>query len=406
MKWAPTLLVLAVLGVLLWVTYNKPSTEAPATGTSAAAPAGHGATPVAAAASRHEPAEESPAVEVVKAPAARPAAAPPAPDSIVARVKDSRGRGVAQVDVTLHGADGKALATKRTDAAGRADFENVSPGDYTLSATDPDFLYTASGATKVAAKKGATNEADLVVERGSASVSGTLVDGGGAPIAEKPVQLSAGGASFSVNSDAKGRFRVSGLAAGDWKIAPRDFPAQSRSLKLEPGAVVTVALVVPLPATLEVSIQGSQLHRAFFKGDEKALLRSKAGGSSTAPIEMKLSREQEPIGEHRHHAGESAHALFAGLAPGDYEVEVVDGAGKSMISILPAWTEALPVTLREGEKRLLPAKTAAAQRGAGVEVPTWARIFMFAAIGLLVLATPVVFPPPLVPKRPPAPAKS
>ncbi len=391
MKWAPTLLVLAAFGVLLWVSTKKPGD----------APAGKAGNETNVARQEQSPAVE-PAVEVVKPPSAASAAPPPArtPDTIAALVKDPSGHGVAQIEVTLFGPDGSKRSTRRTGADGRVTFDVVPAGACALETFDPDYLYTASSRTTVSARKGETTEVELAVARGTAGVLGAIVDGGGKPVVDQSVTLTAGGAEFSVRSDAKGRFRVSGLVAGEWRVTPERFADQSKTVRLEPATAASVSFTLPQPATLDATLSGSHLHHAEFHGGEKALLRA-TGTSDAKPLEQTLVVVRKE-GEGPFVAAETfGTARFTGLAPGDYKLDFVDAReSRSLISAGGPWSQPIPVTLREGDIRPVDAKTEAALHGTGAVVGTGIRVAMFVVIGLLVLVTPILFPAPLVPKRP------
>jgi hypothetical protein len=447
MRWGPTLLVLAVFGVLLYVSWHKPqdaaaraggSTAATHAAPAAAAPQGtapasstqgsslatalHGNEPAApqepakgthpsapapavgapTAKSNEEPAAEGPAVEPVKNAAAAPP--PRTPNSIAGVVKDPAGVGVAQILVRLATADGKEVGVTRSDAGGRFAFQDVAPGSYALSTYDPDYLYTARAETKVTAKKDAVNDAEIRVTRGTAGVRGTLVDGAGKPIPDKRVALTAGSSEISVMTDAKGRFQVNGLVAGDWRVIPDGAARAGKSVKVAAGSTAEVGLVLARSATIEMQVVGSMLHPAEFHEGDHALLRK--AGSNDAPVSVPLALEEKKE-EHDPHAPPETIGIakFADLAPGDYELDVSDAAGaKSLLHLGAPWSTPTAVTLREGEVRPLVLPTMLASLGRGAEVPTWIRVIMFLGIGALVFATPVLFPPPLVPKRPAAKA--
>ena len=429
MRWGPTLLVLAVFGVLLYVSWHKPADSAANVGAAAtahqpaqAANAAHATEPEPAKAATHEPAQspakpaaaphseppvnaagEGPAVETVKsAPAAPPARTP---NSIVGTVKDPAGVGVAQIVVRLATADGKEVGVTRSDASGRFSFQDVAAGSYSLSTYDPDYLYTARSETKVAAKKDAVTDAELRVARGTAALQGTLVDGVGKPLVDKRISLTSGNSEVSVMTDPKGKFQVSGLVAGDWRVIPDGTARAGKSVRLAAGASDEVMLVLARAASVDLEVVGSMLHRAEFHGGERALLRKK--GSNGDVIAQPLAIEEKP-GHDEHSPPEPfGVAKFAELEPGEYELDVADASGsKSLLQLGAPWTTPTALTLREGEQRELVLPTTLAALGRGAEVPTWIRVIMFVGIGLLVVATPVLFPPPLVPKRPPAKASA
>lgn len=389
MKLAPTVLVLAALGVLLWVSSHKPATG---DATGAADAAAHGANGHGAPAGGQDG-----GTELVRSIPATPLLPPPPrnPNSIIVTVRDPAGLGQGQIDVKLIDASGKQLAQRRSDHGGRAAFDAVAPGTYRVVAYDPDYLYTSRGSAEVVAKKDAVNDVELQVERGTCGLRGTLVDGAQRPLPEHAVLLSAGGAEFSVNTDPKGRFQVNGLVAGDWSVTPVGFPEQKTMVRLADGATAETVLKLARSARIEIEVSGSHLHPAHFHGGEMALVRV-VGNSNDAPITRTFELFVE--GDHEH--ANVMKTRFEGLVAGNYELDVVDGKGASLLSPGAAWNKPVPLTLNEGDDRVLPIKTGASARGAGITVPTWAIALMFVVIGGLCVVTPVLFPPPLVAKRP------
>jgi hypothetical protein len=411
MKWGPTLLVLAVLGFLFWIARSRPATtndgRAPAPVASQHAPEkAHGETPSASSESAHAPAANPASDHSAAAPAqaaAKPVVAaapdlpppPRAPNSVVGFTRESTGAGASQLVVTLRDANGKE-STTRSGVDGRFVFENVAPGACTIDAFDPDYLYTVHEKTTVTAKSGATTDAVVRVDRGAGVVKGLLLDGDKKPVADHAVTFSvAGGREQSVATDSKGRFLLSGLMAGDWKVVPAGFPAAARNVRVEAGAPADVTFVLQRKASVALLLTGSHLHRAEFTGKERVLLRPKAEGASALEQPLAVHGGESEDGHEASHEEPTGHASFTGLEPGDYELDVVDELGKKSLLGSP-----LPLTLRDGEERLLTPLTADAARGTGIEVATWVRVVMFAAIGLMIFVTPVIFPPPVVPQRP------
>lgn len=400
MKLAPTLLVLAAFGVLLWVSTKKPAdaddgAASHGNATHAAdphglAPQAHGTAP--ATDSGHGPTASS---ELVKSIPATPVLPPPPrnPNSVVVTVRDPAGRGQPQIQVALLDGAGKPVAKKSSDAAGRVAFDGVAPGSYRVVAYDPDYLYTARGEASLVTKANEFQETELRVERGSCGLRGSVVDGSGRPLVERRVLLTAGGAEFAVNTDSKGRFLVNGLVAGNWTVAADGFLDRKQSVTLVEGATGEVALLLASTSSVEVELAGSHLHPAHFVGGEQALLRPATGGDP-------LVRQMELLTDGSHEHANVARARFDGLAPGAWQLELVDAKGASLIGHDAVWKRPVPLDLTEGSHRVVPLKTIASARGAGVEVPTLAIVFMVVVIGALMVATPILFPPPLVAKRP------
>ena len=430
MRWVPTLIVLAALALLLSLK--------PPSAVEAAAPAAHPADPQAAprAAGVHaaDPAV-TPAPKgdpaVARAATGAPAAATPAPqkrdpavvpaqrvvaqaprnaDSVSGYVTAPAGRGLAQMKVALIGPDGKVAATTTSAADGRFTFEHVAPGSYKLTASDPDFLYTTSESTSVTAVQGKAAEANVVLTRGSARIAGVVLDANQKPVADQKIDLTAGGATVSVNTDSKGRFLVSGLVDGTWTVVPAGQPKFARTVKTNGSDTPEVAIALVKKTSLTIRVIGTHLHPVALKGGEQALLRPAGKGDSaaikSAPV-VRVDRDEDKAEEGKEgkelaRDDRYGRVTFADLDPGTYELDVVDAKGAtSLLSGAAAWAAPMTVTLEAGQERDWPLPIFAATRGLGIEVPTGVIIFMVIAIGLLIFATPLLFPPPLAPQRPP-----
>jgi hypothetical protein len=416
MKWAPTLLVIAAFGVLLYVARSKPpETAGPGTSTGTAAPeAGQGDSTARSGsmtpaindpehAARTSPGTGGGATAPEtrpEAPKAAEAADAPAPapirDGLSGAVVDAGGDGKEQLVVELVGADGSVIATTTSGAGGRFAFERVAAGTYGLRASDPNFVYTASRSAPVTVQAGQAAQARIEVDRGTAAIAGSLVDGQGEPLADASVTIDAGRTTLSILSDGEGRFLVSGLVAGSWRVTPAGRTALARSVDVADGAKALVEFQVVEPAAVEVEFGGSTLHPARFAGGEIAVLRA---------VDTETARQHATGLSIREGEGEHAHAAlaggFEGVEPGAWELDVLDAAGKrSLLNGGAPFSRAVPLTLREGELRRMPLKPEIAARSSGAEVPGFVKFLMFAVIGLLVLATPIVFPPPIVARKP------
>lgn len=434
MKWVPTLIVLAALALLLSLkppsavqaavqatvqtthagahqAEPKPATMVPAPKEVEGVARASTNSPVAAAPApqKRDPAAVVPAPRVV-------AQAPRNADSITGYVNSPAGRGLPQIKVSLIGPDGKVVATTSSAADGRFTFEKVAPGPYKLTAADPDFLYTTAEPASVTAVQGKAVEANVVLTRGSARISGIVVDANQKAVADQKIDLSAGGATVSVNTDSKGRFLVSGLADGTWTVVPAGMPRFARTVKTNGSDTPEVSIALVKRASLTIRLVGTILHPLALKGGEKAYLRpagkSDAAAMKTVPVEF-VTRDEEKSDEGK--AGKEGRELarderygkvtFADLEPGTWEIEIVDAKGaNSLLTGAPPWTTSTAITLEAGQDRDWPLPTHLASRGLGIEVPFGVVCFMIVAIGLLIFATPMLFPPPLAPKRPPLPA--
>jgi carboxypeptidase family protein len=425
MKWVPTLIVLAALALLL--SLKPPSAveaAAPAarqTEPHAAALAGGAHAPevaFTAAAPKSDPAVVHAATAAPPAPRAHDPAVVAAPrvvatpprnaDSVTGYVTAPAGRGLAQMKVALIGPDGKAVATTTSAADGRFTFEHVAPGAYKLTASDPDFLYTTAEPASVTAVQGKAAEANVVLTRGSARISGVVLDANQKPVADQKIDLTAGGATVSVNTDSKGRFMVSGLVDGTWTVVPAGQPRFARTVKTNGSDTPEVSIALVKKSSLTIRVIGTHLHPIALKGGEKAFLRpagkSDADATKSSPV-VNVEKEEEKELARDDRYGKVA---FADLDPGTFELDVVDAKGTtSLLSGAAPWAAPMTVTLEAGQERDWPLPIFAATRGLGIEVPTGVIVFMIVALGLLIFATPLLFPPPLAPQRPPmAPASA
>ena len=417
MKWAPALIVVAAFCVFAWISAHKPAGEekpsnaaAPAAaGHAAPAPAGngtqegapaHGAAPSNAAAASGEPAAKgSPAV----VPAMKLLPPPPRnPDSVFGHVRAPSGRGLAQARVALIGADGKEVAATTTGPDGHYAFDLVKPASYTVVATDPDFLYTVSEPATAVAEKGKAVEADVTMKRGGARISGVVLDFAGKPVADQKIEVTAGGAAVAVNTDSKGRFLVNGLVDGTWTVTPAGRTELAKRVAATGTTTPEVVIALVKRASLEIQVRGTKLHPISIKKDgASAFLRpaGKTDDASTKRQEVELVEEAE--GKTLDRDQRYGQVAYADLDPGDYELEIADHKGTSILTGLPQWTTPTPITLEAGQSRVWPLTTALSARGLGVEVPFGAKCFMFIAIALLIFVTPILFPAPAAPKRPP-----
>jgi len=158
--------------------------------------------------------------EVAAAPAVAPA-------SISGTVVDNNGDPIAGVVIEL---TGDATASTTTAADGTYSFTDLAPGTYTVTETTPAG-YLDGGET--AGSEGGTVSDDVISdiilaagddsiandfdEQIPASISGTVVDELGNPIAGVTVTLS-GDATMTAVTDADGNYTFTGLAAGTYTV--------------------------------------------------------------------------------------------------------------------------------------------------------------------------------------------
>ena len=414
MKWAPALIVVAAFCVFAYISAHKPAGDEKQPDAAAPAAAGHavpvqaqegapahGAAPSNAAAASSEPAAKgSPAV----VPAMKLLPPPPRnPDSVFGHVRAPSGRGLAQARVALIGADGREVAATTTGPDGRYAFDLVKPATYTVVATDPDFLYTVSEPATAVAEKGKAVEADVTMKRGAARISGVVLDFAGKPVADQKIEVTAGGAAVAVNTDSKGHFLVNGLVDGTWTVTPAG--RTDLAVKIATTGLATAMVVIALvkKASLEIQVRGTKIHPVSIKKDGATAFLRPAGKSDDASTRrQEVVMVEETDGRKLERDQRFGRVAYGELDPGEYELEIADHKGTSILTGLPQWTTPTPITLEEGQSRVWPLTTALSARGLGVEVPFGWKCFMFIAIALMIFVTPILFPAPAAPKRPPS----
>ncbi len=160
------------------------------------------------------------------------------PASIAGAVVDDSGNGIAGVDITLTGIDhdgSPVLIVVQTDANGDYLFDGLLPGTYVVTETQP--LGYGDGVETAGSTGGDISTNDvigaIVVDQGDAStgndfaeitgsVSGSVVDQNGDPIADVSIALSGtdvdGAVAVTATTDANGDYVFDGLLAGTYTV--------------------------------------------------------------------------------------------------------------------------------------------------------------------------------------------
>ncbi len=160
------------------------------------------------------------------------------PASIAGSVIDDSGDGIAGVDITLTGIDhdgSPALIVVQTDANGDYLFDGLLPGNYVVTETQP--LGYGDGVETAGSTGGDISTNDvigaIVVDQGDAStgndfaeitgsVSGSVVDQNGDPIADVSIALSGtdvdGAVAVTATTDTNGDYLFDGLLAGTYTV--------------------------------------------------------------------------------------------------------------------------------------------------------------------------------------------
>ena len=131
------------------------------------------------------------------------------------------GEGMAGVTVTLSGGPADESFTMMTDADGMYRFEDLRPGDYTVSITDFDprdyeFAATSQDVSVDLDETGTVSFTGVLLR--TSGISGRVsVEGMG--LGDIAVTLAGGGESRTAMTDAGGQYAFAGLAAGDYTVS-------------------------------------------------------------------------------------------------------------------------------------------------------------------------------------------
>ncbi len=189
-------------------------------------------------------------------------------------VVDGEGNPVAGMVISVHGEDysldsrdtlfGSAMSDPnnmpqlktRTNSKGEFILKNVFEGDLNLVLDHSDFLTELVAARSIA---GTTNNiGKLIVYRGG-TVQGVAHDKDGTPLAGGTVTMTTRSQSFfhkTVTIDAKGRYRISGLAAGSYDIIAA--AAANDAVFLFPSEADKQSVYVNTGEVLELDLQTSE----------------------------------------------------------------------------------------------------------------------------------------------------
>jgi hypothetical protein len=302
--------------------------------------------------------------------------------------------------VVLLQESGTEVHRQQAGKDGRFVFRDLAAGTYRVTAEDPNLLYTVATTTTVQFTDAGTNDVVVHLDRGLCSVQGVVVNNSGEAVAGSTVELRSDRFHQSVRTNSKGVYQVGGLPQGPWRIGVRGFADSEESLDLRPGQVGEQALSIVELANLRVTLSASPLHPYHFSGDDVVRVRAADGSVEHSKL------VPPPTEEEGGHGPSSTTVSFERLQPGDYEVSVTNATGESLLGgKTPPKCKVL-----EGGDHSWSIPVLASHRGQGIHVPTWLKVSFFIFFGLLFVVPPILFPPPLTPKRPvglpatPAPA--
>jgi hypothetical protein len=281
-----------------------------------------------------------------------PAREPAVPGTLPAGTGVIRGRviagdtqgPIAWALVLVRGVDDEhAAASVHSDSRGRFEVRNLQPGRYRLTVLPPEYsaryLIVTFGATaafgmgrSIVVTAGEATEPIEVVLPVAATIAGRVVDDAGEPLAEVRVRSfrmdGKGGQPDSKlhETDDLGRFRIFGLAEGEYVIAALPEPRHVRTADSPPGLVSTY-----YPSTsnddeaMRVRLKAGQ----EIDGLEIRLVRTKTfrisgtivgpDGEPASNVPANLDRM---LGSEELKVDGAGHFVAGGLVPGTYSVRV------------------------------------------------------------------------------------
>ena len=171
------------------------------------------------------------------------------------RVLDASGNGVANVTVTLSGAQS---ATMTTGSDGSYQFTSLAAGNYIVTPSKTGYAFTPSSASMTNLSASQTANFTARAAPVTYTIGGKVLDGGGNAEAGVTVTLS-GATSASTTTAADGGYQFTGLAAGSYTVAPSKngysfVPPSSAFTSLAANQTANfTAAVVPTSPQLQVS---------------------------------------------------------------------------------------------------------------------------------------------------------
>ncbi|MDE2804223.1 MAG: carboxypeptidase regulatory-like domain-containing protein [Gemmatimonadota bacterium] len=274
------------------------------------------------------------------------------------------GEGLAGVTVTLAGGPADESYTMMTDADGMYRFEDLRPGDYTVSISDFDtrdyeFAATSQDVSVDLDETGTVSFTGVLLR--TSGISGRVsVEGMGLP--DVVVTLS-GAADDTTMTDASGQYAFAGLAAGDYTVSiavddPRyvfDEMSKDRTVGDDDSQIVSFEGLHDTSATLTAMlfIDEASKNDTYDEGDEDAfpsaaMLQALQAAEVQLPpmLPVPVTLVGPVVNEVRSGVLNLAtgQISFSGLREGDYELRV-----GSLAALLPALPPAAAAVLRDYE---------------------------------------------------------
>ena len=227
------------------------------------------------------------------------------PGSMKVTVKDSTGKTVSGVTLTL--SVGPTAGTATTDTNGVATFDSLLPGDYTVTASNtgsPSITGSVSGQTVSSGNQTNTN---LTINDGSMTV--TVKDSANNPVAGATVTLSGGNTSGSMTTDATGQAHFANVAPGTYTVT------------MSKSGTVTLAGT----ATNQVVNSGADTAVAVTVDNGSLQVTVKNGSGTVSGATVSLSNGPSSPGSLT--TDTTGVATFSNLIPGTYDVTVTSTGG-------------------------------------------------------------------------------
>ena len=210
--------------------------------------------------------------------------------TIIGRVTDGDGKPIDEVWIhPLHTLSGAAsisssdeLESAVTDASGTFRMESVAPGEKTFQMEREGFL-TVTQTLKVSGRE---VRLDVELSRG-ASIAGVVVTQGGAPVEDASVMASSSSPGWpNTQTDAEGRFRLSGLPDGRYRVsADRSGYVDAHLDDVDPKTAGSLRLVLKEGGRIRGRVIGlepwqyAQTYVSAWNGEASAGARLDSGGS-------------------------------------------------------------------------------------------------------------------------------
>jgi hypothetical protein len=253
-----------------------------------------------------------------------------APLALAGRVVGPDGRGIVKAQVraqedtgaVVRGLGGRSERTETKDESGAFELAELARGNWILTAQAEGYSRSAALKVSLPLEPGASAPS-IVLERGG-SISGSVLDVGGAPIAGAIVQVKrtlnnvleqgeeGAAAAQRASSRADGTFTLEGMIAGHHKlVASADGRASSETVEVEVRAGESTGAVV-----LTLRLGGTLTGEVYGKG-----------GMPAAGAQVLMQQGADPLVQRFANADAEGRFRVEHLAPGTYNVMHFADAG-------------------------------------------------------------------------------